>query len=71
MLNYGFSNGNNEPTLYLKTNQQASILIVCLYVDNMIYTCDIMFNEFNVAMEKEFEMIDFGLLKYFLGIEVE
>ena len=70
-MNYGFNRSNNEPTLYLKTNQQGNIVIVCLYVDDMIYTGDMMLREFKTVMEKEFEMKILGLMKYFLGIEVE
>lgn len=44
---------------------------MCIYVDDMIYIGDMMLIEFKIAMEKKFEMIDLGLMKYFLGIEVE
>jgi hypothetical protein len=37
-LNNGFNRSNNEPTLYTKRDQKGNILIVCLYVDDMIYT---------------------------------
>lgn len=37
----------------------------------MIYTSDLELDEFNEAMKKAFEMIDPGLMKYFLGIEVK
>ena len=37
----------------------------------MIYTGDMMLNEFKEAMEKEFEMTDLGLMKCFFGIELE
>jgi len=37
----------------------------------MIYTCDFELDEFKSALMKEFEMIDLGVMKYFLGIEVE
>ena len=44
--------------------------MVCLYVDEMIYTGNLMLEEFNTVMKKEFEMIDLGLMKYFLILEV-
>ena len=52
-------------------NQQGKIIILSHYVDNMIYTGNMMLDEFKAAMKSEFEMTDLGLLKYFLGIEVE
>jgi len=36
----------------------------------MIYIGILMLEEFKVAMTRKFEMIDLGLMKYFLGIEV-
>ena len=37
LINNGFNRSNNEPTLYVKT-EQGKMLIVCFYVDDMIYT---------------------------------
>lgn len=47
-------------------------LIVCLYVDDHIYTGTntIMAEEFKKAM-MEYEMIDLGLMRYFLGIHLK
>ena len=36
----------------------------------MIYTSNLMLEEFRTIMKKEFEMTDLGLMKYFLGLEV-
>jgi hypothetical protein len=66
-----FNRSNNEPTLYTKRDQKGNILIICIYVDDMIYTRNLLLNEFNEVMQSEFEMTDLGLMKYFLGIEVE
>lgn len=71
MIKSGFCRSNIEPTLYTKVNEQEHILIVCLYVDDMIFTGDFEIDEFKATMMKEFGMIDLGLTKYFLGIEVE
>jgi hypothetical protein len=38
LISIDFSRRNNEPTLYTKVNTQGQILIVCLYVDDMIFT---------------------------------
>jgi hypothetical protein len=48
----------------------VKILIVCLYVDDMIYTGNLELTNFKHAMQSEFEMTDLGIIKYFLGIEV-
>ena len=71
LLKDGFSRSNTEPASYLKVNKQDNILILCLDVDDMIYTGNMMLDEFKAAMKSEFEMTDLGLMKYFLGIEVE
>ena len=71
MIKNGFCIRSIEPTLYTKVNEHGQILIVCLYVDDMIFTCDLELDEFKAAMMKEFEKKDLGLMKYFLGIEVE
>ena len=71
MIKNGFCRSSIEPTLYTKANEHGQILNVFLYVDDMILTGDLELDEFKVAMMKEFEMIDLGIIKYFLGIEVE
>jgi transposase InsO family protein len=67
----GFSRSENEPTLYVKTDPPGNILLVCIYVDDMIYTGNLMLQEFKTVMQKEFEMTDMGLMRYFLGLEVD
>jgi hypothetical protein len=46
------------------------MLIVFLYVDDLICTCDFGLEEFKSIMKDEFEMTNLGIMKYFLGIEV-
>jgi hypothetical protein len=71
LIKSGFSRNQNEPTLYTKTDQHGKILIVCLYVDDMIYTGNLELTIFKHAMQSEFEMTDLSIMKYFLGIEVD
>ena len=71
MIKNGFWRSNIEPTLYTKVNERGHILIVCLYVDAKVFTCDFELDEFKATMMKEFEMKNLGLMKYFLGIEIE
>ena len=47
------------------------MLIVCLYVDDLIFTGDYGIADFKIVMESEFEMTDLGLMKLFLGIEYQ
>jgi hypothetical protein len=51
-------------------NEEGEILIVCLYVDDLIFTSNLSIDLFKADMKKEFEMTDLGMMKYFLGIEV-
>lgn len=68
----GFQKCPYEHTLYVKVSNKGKVLIVCLYVDDLIYTgSDVdMFDDFKKSMMNEFDMIDLGLMHYFLGIEV-
>jgi Reverse transcriptase (RNA-dependent DNA polymerase)/gag-polypeptide of LTR copia-type/Integrase core domain/GAG-pre-integrase domain/Domain of unknown function (DUF4219)/Zinc knuckle len=68
----GFSRSKSEPSLYVKKKQDGTLMMVCLYVDDMIYlgTNQEMVAEFRRRMKKQFEMTDLGLLKYFLGLEI-
>lgn len=56
----------------MKKDVNGSILYVCLYVDDLIFTGNnpSMFEAFKQTMVQEFEMIDIGLMAHFLGIEV-
>ncbi|KAM2778784.1 hypothetical protein COP1_014123 [Malus domestica] len=62
----------HEHALYVKIKDE-DILIVCLYVDDLIFTGSnpSMFEEFKRVMTKEFEMTTIGLMAYYLGIEVK
>eukprot|EP00253_Pinus_taeda_P003739 PITA_03739 len=72
LLEKGFENCEGEPTLYIKEND-GKLLIVVLYVDDVIFTGndDYLIEHFKSVMKEEFEMTDMGLLRYFLGIEVD
>jgi len=60
-------------TLYIKFFDPGDILIVCLYVDDLIFTSNNskMIIKFKEAIIRCFEMTDLGLMSYFLGIEVD
>lgn len=64
-LDNGFERSKNEPTLYLKKQGKNDILIICLYVDDMIYmgSSSALVDEFKICMKKKFEMSDLGQLR--------
>jgi len=68
----GFQKCLYEHSLFIKIGDGGKLLIVCLYVDDLIFTGNdgAMFNEFKKSMMEEFEMIDLGKMHYFLGLEV-
>jgi len=68
----GFKKCASNHGLYVKTNDYGDLLILCLYVDDVIFTRSNlkMIGDFKHITMKEFEMIDLGLMSYFLGIEV-
>ena len=72
LLKSGFERSKHEPTLYLKKQGTTDSLLVCLYVDDMICmgSSKSIVAEFKASIMKSFEMLDLGLLHYFLGIEV-
>ena len=72
LLENGFEKCEVEPTLYIK-EKDGKFLIVVLYVDDVIFTGndDCLIENFKTVMNEEFEITDMGLLKDFLGIEVE
>jgi hypothetical protein len=63
----------HEYTLYAKVCKNGNILLVCLYVDDLIFTGNnsSMFQDFKKVMTQEFEMTDIGPMSYCFGIEVK
>ena len=56
----------------MKKKGDVDFLVVCLYVDDMIYmgSSELIIAEFKFNMMRKFEMSDLGLLHYFLGLEL-
>ena len=71
-LKEGFQKYCYEHTLFIKIEDGGKMLIVCLYVNDLIYTGNntTMFGSFKKSMMVEFEMSDLGMMHYFLSIEV-
>lgn len=63
----------NEPTLYLKKQGKEVFIVVCLYVDDMIYfgSSKMLIDEFKFCMISTFKMTDLALLQYIWGLEVK
>jgi hypothetical protein len=49
------------------------MIVVSQYVDDMIFTGNdqIFFYDLKLSMKKNFDMIDLGRMRYFLGIKVK
>jgi hypothetical protein len=71
-LKEGFHKYPYEHTLFVKIRDRRKLLIVCLHVDDLIFTGNdvVMFKEFKKSMMIEFEMSDLGVMHYFIGIKV-
>ena len=72
LLNLGFAKSFFESTLYVKHNG-ADIFIISLYMDDLLVTGNdtSLVEKFKLEMMKVFEMIDLGLVTFFLGIEIK
>ncbi|KAK2967836.1 hypothetical protein RJ640_001778 [Escallonia rubra] len=69
----GFVRCPHEYAFYVKEHKNGDVLYVCLYGDDLIFTVNnpSMFDEFKDAMARELEMMDMGLMSYYLGLEVK
>lgn len=72
-LHHGFVRSDSENTLYIKRDREGGdMLIVCLYVDNMVYLSNstALLVKFKHDMMKCFQMTNLGKVNYFIGLEV-
>jgi hypothetical protein len=72
-LKNAFVKCSYEYAIYVKIKESGDTLIICLYVDDLIFIGNNpkMFEDFKQTMIKAFEMIDIGLMTYYLGIEIK
>lgn len=63
----------NEHTFYKKVSGEGKILLLCLYVDDIIYMSSSheLIEGFRADMMQPFAMTDCGLLSYLLGLKVK
>jgi hypothetical protein len=61
-----------EVPVFVRQMDEGKMLIVCLYVDDLIFMGNdaSMFSTFKHSMMTEFDMTDLGRMSYFLGLEV-
>jgi hypothetical protein len=70
LLQMGFEKSEADPNLYyIIRGEDTLILILC--VDDLFITgAEHLIAECKLSLASEFEMIDIGLMHYFLGMEV-
>ena len=71
-LNYeDFKKCTLEHGIYVKATKNGGVLLICLYVDDLLITRSnpVEIEKLKGNPKSEFEMLDLGLLSYFLGIE--
>lgn len=68
----GFKKCLYEHTFFTKTRDGRNFIIVCLYVDDFIFTGNdsAMFDKFKKSIMIEFDMSNLGMMHYFLGIKM-
>ena len=68
----GFGRSENEPTLYVKRQGNFDFLVICLYVDDMIYmgSYESLIEEFKSCVMGKFDMSYLDLLHYFLDLRL-
>ena len=72
IVKVGFLKCPYEHSLFVKVEESGKMFIVCLCVDDFIFTGNdsAKFSNFRKSMMGEFEMYDLSKMHYFLGFEV-
>lgn len=67
----GFEKCAYEHTLFVKSDKHDEFFLVCVYVDDLIYTGNSkhMIHEFKMCMLSKFKMTNLGKMHYLLGLE--
>ena len=71
LLSTGFTHYHSDPTVYIQ-HLEVEVIILVLYVDDLILmgSSSSMLQDIQCALMDQFEIIDFGLLHYFLGLQI-
>ena len=72
LLSQNFQRCRSDPNVYLK-KFDSNFIINFLYVDDLLITGSTIasISSIKTALHNAFEMSDLGLLKQFLGLEIE
>lgn len=73
ILKVSFTKCLYEHALYIKTINNNNLLLICLYVNDLIFTGNNpkIFKDFKLSIVNEFKLRDDGLMSYFIGIKVK
>ena len=68
----GYAQAQSDHTMFVKHSEKGKIAILIVYVDDIILTGDdlIEMGRLKKSLASSFEIKDFGMLRYFLGMEV-
>ena len=69
-MDEGFEKCDHEHTLFIKTRGKDNILMVSDDLNFFIGNNELMLADYKNIMKLEFDMVDLGEMKYFLGLEV-
>lgn len=72
LIELGFKRSPNAHTFYKKTNGEEKVLLICIYIDDIVYmgSSTALIEELKNHMKEAFEMSNLGQLNYFLRLEV-
>ena len=72
LLSIGFTRYKSDPNLYLQKHD-GILQVIVLYVDDLLITstCTTSIGSIKSYLHSEFSMTDLGLLRQFLGLEIE
>ena len=72
LLSIGFTRCKSNPNVYLQKND-VILQVIILYVDDLliIFFCTNSIGQIKNSLHSEFAMTDLGLLRQFLGLEIE
>ena len=71
-LSIGFTRCKLDPNVYLQ-KRDGILQVIVLYVDDLLITgsCTNLIGQIKSSLHSEFSMTDLGLLRQFLGLEIE